>query len=588
MSKTLTRRQVLQVIGGLTVAGVLNACAPKPTPQPTAAPKAEPTKAPAATTAPAATAAPAAGKCQIDWNPTYPPSPKKYDPPVEVKVIWEQVSMDFPKEGGPWSWDNNPLYNECVKYTGLKPLKHWEAYSTTQQQKLAADLAAGTLPDYFHTGGLFREQLIEAGAIEDIKAIWEATASPLTKEKKMYPNYDWWVPVLRNGKLYGIPFTWGPALNVDNIPFIRQDWLDKLGIKAPETVEGWGEVAAKMKSAGLAQFGISACKNLVTWYHSLDPIFGAFGCMPGCWVPDGAGGLKWDGINPAAKEALAVIAKWYKEGLMDPDFYTYSEGDAAGGIATNKHGIFTAPWWHGVGQVKLERDNPGMKIVKFAYPKGPQGKMGRKGSAFVQESVVFKKGLDPIKIECAINNLNWHMEKHVNWEKYQQYGEERNSADFTEGFWWAFDDKCELKDGPFPGGVTYNYMQQVDFGFAYITYPDYQVQPFNDMKKWTGNLNKAQRYLLSSPIVQREMDYYPYAFETKDIAILDRFWGIPGEKMKKYSADLGTLYSTTYINIVTGNAPLSAFDDFVEQWKKTGGDEITAEVNAWWKSIGGK
>ena len=586
----LTRRQVLKMTGGLAglsalaASGLLAACAPK------AAPTAAPAKATAAPAAqPTAAVAPVT-ECEMDWSPTFPPAPKKYDPPVEVSVIWEMVSMDFPAEGT-WAWDNNPMYNQCVQNTGLKPIKHWEAYADLQTQKLAADLAAGTLPDYFHAGGLFREQLIDAEAIEEIKDIWDATASPLTIEKKMYPDYKWWIPNLRGDKMYGIPFTWGPALNVDNLCFARQDWLEQLGVQAPETVEDWGTVAAAFRDAGLAQFGISACKNLVTWYHSLDPIFGAYGVMPGCWVPAGDGTLKYDSISAPVKEALAVIRQWYEDGLMDPDFYTYSEGDAAGHVGTNKVGIFTAPWWAGGGQVKLEQDNPPMKLGIIPYPKGPDGKQGRKGSAEVQDSVVFRKGLDPIKIEAAINNLNWHIEKHVNWEKYQQYGEWRNSASFDQGFAWDFDENCELVDGPFPGGNVYNYMQQVDFGFAYLTYPDYQVQPFRDMTAWLeqdpATLNKAQRYLVSSLQVRREMEYYPYAFDTQGIAIVNEWWGIPTEAMKTLSPDLGTLESQVLTNIVTGNEPLDRFDAFAEEWMSQGGSEVTRDVNEWWSSIQG-
>ena len=36
----------------------------------------------------------------------------------------------------------------------------------------------------------------------------------------------------------------------------------------------------------------------------------------------------------------------------------------------------------------------------------------------------------------------------------------------------------------------------------------------------------------------------------------------------------------TYYNIIMGE-DISAFDEFVEYWKNSGGDQITAEVNAW-------
>jgi len=589
MAKRLNRRQF--IVGSAASAGALAAasCAPQPPAAP-AAPAATTAPAkPAPTTAPAAPPKVATAACKMDWNPTFPPAPKKYDPPVELKVIWEQVSMNFPDPK--YTWNNNPMYNRVLENTGIKYSKHWEAYSDLQQQKLAADLAAGTLPDYFHAGGLLLEQLIDQGAIADIKAIWDATASPLTKQKKMYPDYKWWKPALRGGKMWGIPFTWGPALNVDNQGYIRKDWLDKLGLKAPETVEEWGKVAKAFKDAKLCQFGIGACKRLVTWHLSLDPIFGAYGVMPSCWIPDGAGGLKYDSISPAVKDALAVIRDWYKQGLIDPDFYTLGEGDAAGHIGASKIGIFASPWWHGGDQVKLEQDNPGMKLAVFPYPKGPGGKQGRKASGEVQECVVFKKGLEPIKIEAAINNLNWHIEMHVNWEKYQQYGEWRNSHSFSEGFAWQWDEKCELKDGPVAMPYEYNFMQQVDFGFAYMVYPDYQIEPFRGITEWTkqdqSKLNKAQRFLIKNPIVLREAEYYSAVYDTKKVQIVNEYWGNPTDNMKKLLPDMNTLESQVYLDIVIGNQPLDRFDKFVDEWKKMGGDQVTKDVSAWYKATFG-
>ena len=47
---------------------------------------------------------------------------------------------------------------------------------------------------------------------------------------------------------------------------------------------------------------------------------------------------------------------------------------------------------------------------------------------------------------------------------------------------------------------------------------------------------------------------------------------------------LGTLCASTFTSIITGQKPVSAFDDFVTNWKKLGGDKITAEVNDWYQT----
>ena len=48
--------------------------------------------------------------------------------------------------------------------------------------------------------------------------------------------------------------------------------------------------------------------------------------------------------------------------------------------------------------------------------------------------------------------------------------------------------------------------------------------------------------------------------------------------MEKKGANLLKLEEEDFIKIVTGNKPLDYFDTFVANWKKQGGDEITAEI----------
>lgn len=39
------------------------------------------------------------------------------------------------------------------------------------------------------------------------------------------------------------------------------------------------------------------------------------------------------------------------------------------------------------------------------------------------------------------------------------------------------------------------------------------------------------------------------------------------------------------IKIIYGKLPIEAFDQFVANWKSNGGDQITQEVNDWFKSV---
>ena len=107
-------------------------------------------------------------------------------------------------------------------------------------------------------------------------------------------------------------------------------------------------------------------------------------------------------------------------------------------------------------------------------------------------------------------------------------------------------------------------------------------RPFKEIEEQ----NKAQR-LLAPPTAQRSLDAYKAVFDTLDWQIKDEWFGIATERMVEALPDLGTMYNETYVAIVIGNKPLEAFDEFVENWKKNGGDGVTEDVNAWYDSVKG-
>jgi putative aldouronate transport system substrate-binding protein len=59
---------------------------------------------------------------------------------------------------------------------------------------------------------------------------------------------------------------------------------------------------------------------------------------------------------------------------------------------------------------------------------------------------------------------------------------------------------------------------------------------------------------------------------------------LPTPTMVERNVDLDKLVDETILSIITGQKPLSAFDEMVAQWKQIGGDQVTQEVNEWWAS----
>ncbi len=607
--RTLTRRQVLQAVGGLLAASALNACAPKVVEKEkivertVVVEKEKPVevtkiveKEKEVTKVVEKQVTTVVEKevfCKKDWVDGLAPVPKKYD-----KVI--QCRVEFPgtykfKEGE--NYTNNPLYNWVKENLKVEYVIHWQADGDVRTQKRAADIAAGTLPDLFDTSGTEFAQLIANDALAEIRAIWEATASPLNKQKRWYPDGKNWLDAWRGDKLYGVAHDWGGAYNVDNLGWIRQDWLDKLSLKPPETLDDLEKTLYAFKKNGLSPYGINACKRLITWYQSLDPIFGAYGVMPTCWRDKGDGKLVYDSLAPENKEALALLNKWYKDGILDPDFYTYNEGDAAKNLSDGKVGVCFAPNWAPYILMDMEKAF-NTRFIIFPEPKGPGGKRGRKATSVKGSFMVYRKGVDPLVIEATLNHLNWEMEMNVNGlTKHNAWGVALTSGVglFLEGYDWEWVTtkdatpevpECEIKKGPY---LTGEMMRPVGWHFDYMSYPEIGVDLGRPIVEWSKadpkTLNKPQRLYLRDRGRLRQMEGLEVIWSTLDRGIADEWLGVPTKTMAEKNADLSAMEQEYYISIVIGNKPVSAFDEFVASWKKNGGDAVTADVNAWYETV---
>lgn len=117
-------------------------------------------------------------------------------------------------------------------------------------------------------------------------------------------------------------------------PYIwRTDWLKKVGIEEiPEKLED--VEAAFYKFVNEDPDGNGIKDTFAMSSTTLNPIYGAFGTFRGKWLEDGNGGVIYGDVKPEAKEALELLNKWYKDGIIDPEFIT---GENQGGYWALSH-----------------------------------------------------------------------------------------------------------------------------------------------------------------------------------------------------------------------------------------------------------
>jgi hypothetical protein len=106
----------------------------------------------------------------------------------------------------------------------------------------------------------------------------------------------------------------------------------------------------------------------------------------------------------------------------------------------------------------------------------------------------------------------------------------------------------------------------------------------------TGGQVYPDRYMLLRPAVDpyHEMKLMHKIANIEPIdSPRDQITGAPTKTQVDKGESL-ELTNETYLKIIYGKVPINNLDDYVSKWKSLGGDQLTKEINDWFKSVSGK
>ena len=145
-------------------------------------------------------------------------------------------------------------------------------------QKMNLALAAGDIPDFMPGIGLSIFQDMVAGdLVADITDVYEATADPKwVKESLEWGDHQLWAFAEVDGRKLAFPRVAQAGQN-EQILFIREDWLEKVGMEPPTTLDEMEAVAKAFVTNDLGAgppgttVAIAASRDLQSWYGGLGP-----------------------------------------------------------------------------------------------------------------------------------------------------------------------------------------------------------------------------------------------------------------------------------------------------------------------------
>lgn len=259
------------------------------------------------------------------------------------------------------------MYKELEKRKQVKlQFKHPAANQVDEQFKLM--IASRDLPDIIETNWInypgSPTKAIEDGVIIKLNELIDQHAPNLKKLLAEHPEAAKQIKTDK-GEMYAFPSLGTSKSRVFSGPIIRKDWLDELGLKMPETIADWENVlrAFKEKKGAKAPFTFN--------YAQLGVVYGfmeAFGVTNDFYVDQGK--IKYGPAEPAFKEFLDTFSRWYKEGLIDPDFATNDGKMLDANMLNEKSGAILGFVGGSMGKYMdaMKEKNPSFKLAAAQYP----------------------------------------------------------------------------------------------------------------------------------------------------------------------------------------------------------------------------
>lgn len=276
--------------------------------------------------------------------------------------------------------------------------------SSNFAQQLALYISSGDMPDVVWLSYPAWKEYQDEGAWADISGYID-----------QYPGLDEyvgenWAYMTDDGGVYGVP----SMLSVpsSHVPFIRQDWLDKLGLDKPETLDEMTEVLRAFTHDDPDGDGENNTYGLSgAGYSFLSFLFGAFGSSSveaNFLNEDGT--VTTNAISAGYKDALAYLRDIYAEGLIDPEMFTATYEQCQAKWGRGEMGLWSAWFSHGsnaYSRFDFGELQPDAVVDVVMPPVGPDGLSGNLYAAPFDSVVGVSYLCSEEKIEAAVKLLDF-------------------------------------------------------------------------------------------------------------------------------------------------------------------------------------
>ncbi|GHI00026.1 extracellular solute-binding protein [Neobacillus kokaensis] len=459
--------------------------------------------------------------------------------------------------------DNNILTRYVTDKTNVKfKATLTGASGDSYNQKMQVAIASNNIPDAMIVTEKQLRQLVEADMIEDLTDVYKNYAGKFMKDVYESGNNRALENATFDGKLMAIPDSVFERDTVSML-WIRQDWLDKLGLTPPKTLDDIEKVAKAFieqdpDGNGKADtIGLTGTPYLFG-SHGFDSIFSAVHAYPDFWVKDDSGKVVHGSVTPETKKGLEKLREWYKEGIIDKEFALRKDPNEL--VAGGKAGLFFGPWWSPWGgpiadAVKI---NPKADWKAYTAPLDENGEFNGKMTNISNTYAVVRKGYQHPEALMLVLNAEFSGNfSNLTNDLNPSYTPVRLVADWSDAVTRRVKQFEQYLDGN-------KDTSQMDYETKRLLplIEQYAKNPTADLSTW----QPAHSYMEGGKTLLEPMNEVRSLFYSQT------------KTMEAKWTTISKLQSETFLKIIMGREPVNSFDKYVKQFNELGGDVITKEV----------
>lgn len=480
--------------------------------------------------------------------------------------------------------DNNRYLTWIKDDLNIDVQYDWVCSTSDFEQKMNLCIAGNALPDAMNVQQTQFLAMLNYGQLQPISEIFDEYASDMLKRYVQSGGDTLMEAISKDGEMYAIP---APTLTANSVNemWIRQDWLDELGLEVPTTVDEVMAVAQAFvdnKMGGENTIGIigpASGGKLVARggnLYGLGPIFSAYQSYPACWLHDENGNVVYGSTQPETKEALSKLAEMYAAGVIDPEIFVRS--DSKEPVVAGQVGIFFGTWSSGFSLWNVIMGQTADWQAYLVPLAGDGNYYAPMGDPTTQYVCISKNCEHP---EAVIKIINYLIENEQKWVDegvaastaavYPLYNVYDNADEIEYSYEWL--KKVNAGEvAPEDVDVTGRKLLSSDIngimGLKLEPKDDFSIE-YWDMESPLVKSNLVRLICImvgERPLV--ENGYIP----------IENIYGGVTDTMAMKWANLQKLEEETFAKIILGQASIDEFDSFVSRWNAEGGQEIIAEI----------